>query len=39
MEIFLDEIILENGVIPLVNDGKTHEVKIELFTTLPAGSQ
>ena len=33
MKIFLDEMILENGSIPLINDGKTHEVKIELFTS------
>ncbi|MDQ3142751.1 MAG: hypothetical protein M3Q56_10955 [Bacteroidota bacterium] len=32
MKIFLDETVQENGVITLVNDGKTHEVKIELFT-------
>ena len=35
MRIFLDGIVQENGAIPLINDGKTHEVKIELFTALP----
>jgi cellobiose phosphorylase len=33
MKISLDEMLQENGSIPLINDGKTHEVKIELFTT------
>jgi cellobiose phosphorylase len=31
MRVFLDETIQEQNVISLVNDGKTHEVKIELF--------
>jgi cellobiose phosphorylase len=31
MKIFLDETIQENNIISLINDGKTHEVKIELF--------
>lgn len=31
MEVFLDEMVQKNGIIPLINDGKTHEVKIELF--------
>jgi cyclic beta-1,2-glucan synthetase len=39
MKIFLDEMLLENGIIPLINDGKAHEVKIELFTTLPILAQ
>ena len=35
MKVFLDEMAQENGIVPLINDGKAHEVKIELFTTLP----
>ncbi|MBA2407057.1 MAG: cyclic beta 1-2 glucan synthetase, partial [Chitinophagales bacterium] len=35
MKISLDETIHENGIIPLINDGRVHEVKIELFSTLP----
>jgi len=35
MKVFLDEAEQENGIVPLINDGKAHEVKIELFTTLP----
>jgi cyclic beta-1,2-glucan synthetase len=35
MKIFLDEMVQENGVIPLINDSQDHEVKIELFTALP----
>ena len=31
MKIFLDETLQENGTIPLVNDGNTHVVKIEMF--------
>ncbi len=31
MKVFLDETIQENNIIPLVNDGKAHEVKVELF--------
>jgi cellobiose phosphorylase len=34
-EVFLDEVLQENGIVPLLNDGKVHEVRIELFTTLP----
>ena len=34
MKIFLDEVVQENNIIPLINDGKTHEVKIELFTVV-----
>jgi cellobiose phosphorylase len=30
MKVHLDEAIQENNIIPLVNDGKTHEVKIEI---------
>ncbi len=35
MKISLDNVVLEDDIIPLINDGKTHEVKIELFTVLP----
>jgi cyclic beta-1,2-glucan synthetase len=35
MKISLDNVVLEDDIIPLINDGKTHEVKIELFTILP----
>ena len=31
MKCFLDGILQENGIIPLVNDGQTHLVKIEIF--------
>jgi len=31
MKVFLDEMVQENGIIPLINDGKAHQVKIELF--------
>ncbi|HMJ48030.1 MAG TPA: protein ndvB, partial [Ferruginibacter sp.] len=32
MTILLDDALQENGIIPLVHDGKTHEVRIEFFT-------
>ena len=31
MNVFLDETFQENGIIPLINDGKIHKVEIELF--------
>lgn len=34
MQLFLDGEFLQNGIVPLVNDGKIHEVKIELFTQM-----
>ncbi len=34
MKVFLDGAIQENGIIQMINDGKSHEVNIELFTII-----
>jgi hypothetical protein len=39
MKVTMDSILQENDIIPLISDGRAHEVIIELFTTSPVLNQ